>query len=346
MLELIFNQTLEDFFFVTLSLFYIIGMVFCFTGLPIIILFWKRWIPKSARTLFWASRRKTPPLLLVHDSGRGELTTIHERKGEGIVMTAQGKYKILPRWLPKIPLKQMIAEASEGLEPSPALAEGQEDAQPMQHDPDAPQPSTTSLGQSGSIMPSTQTTRQQGYREVDLPSIFNIKALRDNFILDYSDWIVKRTNLVGLDLPFFIGYTGKLCLLNPEALALYEAGQMAIRTEDTILFNPKNLPDKDQKDAFQPLLLMDARKIQQIIYEGFDQSQIAAVVADSEELARIGEGMSPKIKILLAIVVIAVVAAAALFILPSIMGGGSSGNPPAASVILQGLRDLISWFWK
>lgn len=328
MLEIIMNQSLEEVFYMTFSFFYVIGMVFCFTGLPIMFLFWKRWMPKASRTLFWAGRRKTPPLLLVHDSGRGELTTIHERKGEGIVMTAQGKYKILPRWLPKIPLSQMLRMQ----EDIPALQVPEEDGVALQQDSAVP------------VVQQTTTEAQLGSSAltIDLHSIFNVQVLKENFILDYSDWILKRTNLIGLDLPFFVGYTGKLCLLNPEALALYEAGEMLIRTEDHIMFNPHNKADKDAKNALQPLLLLDARRIQQIIYEGFDQSQIAAVVADSEELARIGQGMSPKIKILLAIVVIAVVAAAALFILPSILGGNKeqAGNPPTASVVLW-LRTLF-----
>jgi hypothetical protein len=288
--ELVFNQALEELFFVTLPIFYVIGMVVAFTGIPLFILFWKRWLPLPARTLFWASRRRTPPLILCHDSGRGEITTIKERKGEGIVITAQGKYKILPRWTPKF---SMLRELPKEEEETTGQAE---DAKPDSHP------------------------------ETDLNEALDIKVLHKNFLLDYSDWIVKRTNLVGMNLPLWFGYTGKLCLLNPEALALYEAGEMMVKTEDGSLFNPHNIKDKKVKEALQPLLLLDPRKINQIIYNGFDQSQIAGVVADSEELTRLGMGISPKMKALFGIIIIVVLALMAIFFLPQLLGGQSAGK--------------------
>lgn len=310
MLELIFNQSLEEFFYLTMAFFYIVGMVFCFVGVPFMIYFYKRKIPKAARTLFWAGLRREPPLLLCHDSGRGELTTIRERKGEGIVMTAQNKYKILPRWRARIPLSAMLGQNKSEPEVAAPMTEGEQQVDPQAEAPQQPQ---------APVSPETP--------EINLQSVFNVKLLKENFILDYSDWIVKRTFLVGLDLPFFVGYTGKLCLLNPEALALYEAGEMMIRTEDEVMFNPNKLEGKTMENAMQPLLLLDSRKIQQIIYEGFDQSQIAGVVADSEELARIGQGISPKMKVIIAIIVIGVLAAAGLFFLPQLMSGFQQRPP-------------------
>lgn len=331
MFEMIFIQG-EEFFYITMPIFYVVGMVVLFVGIPFGIYYYKRKIPKAARTLFWSGIRREPPLLLCHDSGRGELTTIHERKGEGIVMTAQGKYKILPRYMAKLPLSALLGEQSANskvAQPQTSAIEG--DAS-EQEDTEVSHPAQTTAG-----------------REVDLQKVFNIKFLKENFILDYSDWIVKRTYLVGLDLPFFIGYTGKLCLFNPEALALYEAGEMFIRTEDSILFNPNNLADKSIEDVkanpaayFQPLLLLDSRKIQQVIYEGFDQSQIAGIVADSEEIARIGQGLSPKMKLILTILLIVIVAGAALFFLPSIIS--SFQNPattPQTGLILGIIKRLL-----
>lgn len=284
------------------------GMIVCFTGIPIFIWFWKRKLPKAARTIFWASLRGLPLILLCHDSGRGELTTITERKGEGIVITAQGKYKILPRWMPKLPWGEMQKRADEAAKQKAAAAT-QADTETGETTAEKQEPSPPSLTQ-----PATATSG------IDLS-----KILRQDFMLDYSDWIVKRTFLVGLNLPFFVGYTGKLCLLNPEALALYEAGEMMIKGIEGTLFNPnqEKKPDGSEKsvdDALQPLMLLDGRKIQQIIYNGFDQSQVAGVVADSEEIARIGQGMSPKTKIILMIILIAIVAGAALFFLPQIIG--------------------------
>jgi hypothetical protein len=280
---------LEEFFFLTFQLFYVLGMVVCFTGLPLFILFWKRWMPKAARTLFWAARRGTPPLLLVHDSGRGEITTVIERKGEGIVMTKEGKYKILPRVMPKTPLEeqivQKITEAAQEQNPSP-------DGTPVEVEVDVPE-------------------------DAKKPSRLSI--LKDKFILDYSDWIIKRCMLVGMKMPFWVGYTGKLCLLNPEALALYEAGEMVVRTEDKTLFNPNKVEGKTIKDALSPLLLIDSRKIQQIIFNGFDQSQIAGVVADSEEIARLGRGLSKTMISAIIILVIILILGLGMFVLPQIM---------------------------
>jgi len=323
MFDLIFNQGLEDFFFITMPIFYIVGMVFCFVGLPVLIYVWKRKIPVASRTLFWAGIRREPPLLLCHDSGRGELTTVRERKGEGIVMTSQGKYKILPRWMPKLPLSFLGREAA--AIPQTPTSQGNPTEEEAEN----------SAGEN------TEVAQGKTGVEVDLDKAINIKFLHDNFILDYGDWVVKRTFLVGLDLPFFVGYTGKLCLLNPEALALYETGEMFIRTEDKVLFNPQGLEGKRIEDAIQPLLLLDPRKIQQIIYEGFDQSQIAGIVADSEELARIGQGISPKMKLLLGILILVVLAGAALFFLPQILSGFQHQGATQTASILETLKHFL-----
>lgn len=337
-------DALSNIIWETLPVFYVAGMVACF-GLPVVLfLFWKKWMPLPARTLFWASRRNTPPLLLVHDSGRGEITTIHERKGEGTVMTQQGKFKILPRYTMKLPFRAMIekrnkdaataALASQGVAASSGLPITQQPLQTDQTQDDPPENEEQT----------TQQPQAPQENELDLTQAVTVKMLNDNFILDYGDWVVKRTNLIGMNLPFFVGYTGKLCLLNPEALALYEAGEMFIRTTPSdVMFNPKQLADKNIDDAFQPLLLMDPRKIQQIIYDGFDQSQLAAVVADSEELARIGQGISPRMKLILGIVVIAGLAIAGIYFLPQILGGQKQQQqtPPATTGFI--LFKIRSW---
>jgi len=281
------SDVLTEFFYLTLPLFYVIGMIVSFTGIPLFILFWKRWLPKPARTFFWAARRRTPPILLVHDSGRGEFTTIIERRGEGIVKTQEGKYKILPRVMHRLPLgeKKPPAATPEAVSPEGAIQE---------------QEQATNLASK-------------------IRSVLRIDILKEKFILDYSDWILKRCMLVGMNMPFFVGYTGKLCLLNPEALALYEMGEMMVKTEDQTLFNPNNAEGKDINDALQPLLLIDGRKIQQIIFNGFDQSQIAAIVADTEELMRVGKGMSGKMIGIIVLLIIIGVIGVGMFLLPQIL---------------------------
>lgn len=298
---------LEDFFFLTLPIFYVVGMIVCFTLFPIIILFWKRWLPLPARTLFWAARRGTPPLYLVHDSGRGELTTIQERKGEGIVITREGRYKILPR----VSLKKEDKREQYGM--MAAYAQTQtpvEEATNPINDDEEPIETFDATQQE------TEEPKTIGEQLRHAFSFF-----KNTFVLDYSDWILKRSTMVGLKMPFFLGYTGKLCLLNPEALALYEMGEMKIKTEDYTLFNPHKLQEKEKnfRNALQPLLLLEPRKIRQVIYDGFDQSQIAGVVADSEELARLGMGISPRMKIVLVLVAMLLVGIGILF-LPQILG--------------------------
>lgn len=340
MLPIIYDA-ISDLIWTTMPVFYVAGMVAIF-GLPIVlILFWKKWMPLPARTLFWASRRSTPPLLLVHDSGRGEITTIHERKGEGTVMTAQGKFKILPRYSIKIPFRAML-ERKQQMQAAASLPQGVSQGQIVSNGlPITPQPQDTE-DPAGEGQGTEQPLAQIEQPEIDLTTAVSVKMLNEHFILDYSDWVVKRTNLIGMNLPFFTGYTGKLCLLNPEALALYEAGEMFIRTSTTdVMFNPQKIAGKKMEDAFQPLLLLDPRKIQQIIYDGFDQSQLAAVVADSEEIARLGQGLSPKTKMILGIVVIAALAVAALYFLPQLTGGQKQTTNPSPATFILALRTLL-----
>lgn len=105
---------------------------------------------------------------------------------------------------------------------------------------------------------------------------------------DYRDFITKRTILTGLDLPFFIGYAGKLTLLNPEALALYEAGDMYVKTSEGPLFNPNKKKDRSIRKALQPLMLLDIRKIKDLIGVQFDVTQIAAIITESERIGYLG----------------------------------------------------------
>ncbi len=324
----------EDFFIATVPIFYVLGMVLSVMFPLVVVLFWKRIMPPVLRTLFWAARRKSPLLLLCHDSGRSILTTITERQGEGIVLTAQGKYKILPRFAPKLPFNEMIRQAAEKLAaeklaalPSPteqALGEGAEKKEEEQSQQETEEEEPEDLSY---VLP-----------QLDMTQAFTVKTLKESFILDYSDYVNKRSTLIGLDLPVFVGYTGKLCLMNPEALALYEAGDMMIKTTDMELFNPNSVPDKDESKAMQPLMLMNPRKIQEIIWKGYDQSQIAGVVADSEELIRtqMSGGMSKTMKYLILFGLLAALAVAAVMFLPNLLGGGQQqGVAKAVALLLR-----------
>lgn len=236
---------------------------------------WKKLMPKPARTLFWAARRKQPPIIVAHDSGRADIALIHERRGSGVVMTDKGKYKLLPRYVSRLP-------------------ESKDEK--------------------------TEAKKKRGKETENNPNGIKAKLaqIKEKFIADYSAWIVKRANLVGLNLPIFFGYSGKLCLLNPEALALYEAGDLMIKTEDVDLFNPNSIEGKSITDALQPLMLLDPRQIKEIIYKGFDESQIAAIVVDSEMIGLLGRGFKRYLPII-GIIMIIIAVILGLMFLPQIL---------------------------
>ncbi len=135
----------------------------------------------------------------------------------------------------------------------------------------------------------------------------------------YTDYINKRCILKGLNLPFYVGYSGKLNLLNPEALALYEMGEMKVPTTEGMLFNPKNVPGKNIADALQPLQLVDARVIKELFSKSFDETQIAAIVADAELLGLMGRGFGRFLPWLMILGIIAL-AIVGLLVLPDLLG--------------------------
>jgi hypothetical protein len=128
-----------------------------------------------------------------------------------------------------------------------------------------------------------------------------------SFSADLFGWISHRSILVGLGLPFYVGYSGSLCLLNPEALALYEAGELFIPSEN------KPVPKGDDKGKMMPLMWLDPSKIKHIINKRFSTSQIDAMMIDVDRRARIYQ-MSPVMKALLVIVVIVVIVGALAFL--------------------------------
>lgn len=250
----------------------VIGLV-CSLTLPWLPLFlWKKLIPKPARTLFWAKRRNRPPIYIVHDSGRAVLTTIEERRGNGIVITENEKYKLLPRYVSRIV--------------------GTKDEEEEGEDGEKKKKSKPSTGS---------------------------EVTETKYMRDYSDFMNKRSNMIGLGLPMFLGYSGKLCLLNPEALALYEAGEMKVHTEDLTMFNPHDHKGKDEAKAMQPLLLLEPRKIKNIIKQGFDETQIAAIVVDSELIGFLGRPWIKKYLPIIGIIMIVGAVVMALIFLPQIL---------------------------
>jgi hypothetical protein len=241
----------------------VIGVI-SIIGVPsVAIIFWKKLMPKAARTIYWAKQRKQPPLLVVHDSGRGELTLVTERMGSGVVQTTQGKFKLLPRYISSI------------------------------NDDDE------------------KLTDQQKETKQQKPKKWK------SLIKDWSSWAVKRCLLTGLDLPFFVGYSGIVCLLSPEILALYEAGELKVKSTDTTLW--KKVQGKSIKEALEPLMLLDPRVIKAIVSDSYDEVQIAAFGTEMEQIGLLGRGFRRYLPIM-AIIVVAIIIIGVLYLLGS-MGG-------------------------
>jgi len=264
--------------YINAPIFFMLLMVLCIC-LPIIFIwFWKKKLPKPARTLFWCAVKGYAPLLLVHDSGRADIVAIKERKAEGIVETTTGTFKILPRYAP------LMSEEEIEKIGDPADKE-----------------------------------RIEILKDVTGKKI---QIGKQQFTLDFSHWMAKRSWLLGMPTPLFVGYTGSLCILNPEALALFEAGDLKIQTVEGTAFNPNNIKNKNEDDAVEPLMLLDPRKIGKFIYSHFDTSQIAGVIQAAEERARLGTGASlKKFLMIFAIVIVVMMVIVGIMYLPKLLQG-------------------------
>jgi len=80
-----------------------VGFAFLIAAPWALPLFWYRYVNRSARKLHAAGRQKKVPAYIVHDSGRGAITLLEEKRGEGVVMTELGRYMILPRIISEVP---------------------------------------------------------------------------------------------------------------------------------------------------------------------------------------------------------------------------------------------------
>jgi hypothetical protein len=130
-------------------------------------------------------------------------------------------------------------------------------------------------------------------------------------ILDYSsDWINKRSICVGLGLPIYFGYSGTLCLLNPECMAWYEAGQIFVPTDA----KPQPVTEEEKKLPW-PLMFLSALDMKKIINRRFDTSQIDALEIDARLEGALGRGM-PRWLIYVVIGILIVVVIAAVIFMP------------------------------
>lgn len=233
---------------------------------------WIKRVPGAARQLVKAWQNKLVPAFIAHDSGRAAIVNIIEKRGEGVVVTDHGNYRLLPRFV-------KVEEGDVATE------------EPVRKKKGRKKPNPGSAATAG--LPQSTT--------------------RPRYVLDYNtDWVNKRSILIGLGSPFYVGYSGKLCLLNPECLAWFEAGEIWI--PDTVN------PPKDKKDLPKPLMLLNVLKMKDIINRRFDSSQIKALAKYAEEIGSIGRGLSPTMKLFLGLGVIAVLAIVALYVLPGMTG--------------------------
>jgi len=281
----------------------VVGIVLTLTVPLVFFIFWKKVLPKAARTLFWCKRRNMPPLLIVHDSGRAELTMISEREG-GAVMTRSGKFKLLPRFLSRRILK-LSTETNPKAAPLVAVENGSDQSQVQ--------------GQNGKGEVINTSPINVDLSELDkLPDAK--KELYNRFFPDYSAFISKRCQLMGLNLPLFLGYSGTACLVNPEALILYEAGEMAVQMNGVMNFNPNNIEGKTMAGVPQPLMLYDARVIKALIPETYDETQITAIATKSEMIGLLGRGFGRFIP-MISIIIIIVLAIVGIVVVAPMLGG-------------------------
>lgn len=252
-----------------------VGFIFLISNwlLPLL---WHKRVPPAARVLVECFHRKEVPALIVHDSGRSALVRIFERRGEGVVMTDRGKYRLLPRY----------TEAEE--EVMDRLAE------------------EMGAAQSRNPKTSQKTDKQKSQSTEEQPKEPKKKRLDFN-----TDWITRRSILTGLGLPFYVGYSGTLCLLNPECLAAHQAGEMFVPTSE------QPYPTEQQKSLPKPLMLLDPRRIAAIINRSFDTTQIDAIIVDAEERGRLGRGLG---QFLIPIGIIMLIVVVILIVIMS--GGG------------------------
>lgn len=296
----------------------IVGFVFLCSSF-LIPYWWFKRVPEVARMFEMASRNKMIPAIIAHDTGRAALTLLTEYLGEGIVKTLEGKFKILPHFAPMTRKKKKKNH--------PRIKE-------VQMPNGSSVPLDTEIGEEP----------EEDEQDVEL------------FFKEYRDLTGKRTILTGFDRPIFFGYSGKACLLNPEALTLYEAGQMMIRTEDGSFsyLKPHNSEDIGSAEIWardterttnptnpkvpnllQPLLLLEPRKIKDLIGRQFNPTQLQAVATESEQIGRFGRPNYGKFALpIIFFIILAIVGILMLTMGPSLTEQFTGGGKMALLPIL------------
>lgn len=269
-----------EFFIATAYWFWLGFIIMVFTVPFLFIWFWKKKVPKPARTLFWCSVKGWIPLLLFHDSGRADIIGIIERASESLVRTTAGMYKILPRF-------------------TLAKIHGEEEGKKAEGNPNP--------------KAETEIIRNETAK--------TIRIGKYEFNLDYDYYLNKRSILVGMNLPLYIGYTGSLCILNPEAIALFEAGELAIETPTGELIHKGKGKDDE---LVQPLIFLDPKKVLTLLNQKFGGSAILGIVKDIYEVAMLEKELMRglrKMGTILGIIIIVLLVVLAFMFLPRLLGG-------------------------
>ena len=227
-----------------------IGVVMLIVTPVLFWLLWFRYLNPTARKLNKYIRKKIPIAAITFDTGRTILCGLIERRGEGVVMTDHGTYKILPR----------ILEEDEKTKKEPA---------------------------------------------------------EEDF---FKDLVLKRSILEGSNSPFFVGYSGKICLLNPDTLALAEMTEHKPLGENEVTLEEESAGDPKKA---RPLLLIDPKRIKDFVSGAFSESQMLAIIRDTEEIMRASMGLR-RFAIPITVIVVIVLM---LMIAMQFFGGGGGIKP-------------------
>jgi len=269
--------------------------VFLAIGLAVFFVYYWKVIPPVAKTFTRAKRKNRVPCYVVHDSGYSTIELFTARTGS-IALTEKKRFKILPRFSLKRDNNGGALGVHTPASPPlklPPLPEGvnfedlPEDIQKIYMSP-------------------------QGIASgfPDVPVITSKEDLYDKFFLDYSTWTSRRSELLGLGLPMFVAYSGSACLLNPEALALWTCAEMSVEIQGKLSFNPLGVETNNTATSVpQPIIPLDPRAISTIISDQYDESAIAKVQLEAEQIALEGMGLRRyfPLFIIMAIAIIGVV---------------------------------------
>ena len=229
-----------------------VGVVMLIVTPVFFFLLWFRYLTPIAKKINRYVRKKMAIAAITFDTGKTVLCGLIERRGEGVVITDYGRYKILPR------------------------------------------------------MPVVKKEEKDSLTEL------------------YSDLVLKRSILEGTNSPFFIGYSGKICLLNPDTLALAEMTEHQSLKEGEVVFEGEGAEEnREGEEKPRSLLLLDPRKIKELVTKSFSESQMLAIIRDTEEIMRASMGLR-RFTVPIAVIIVIVLL---LMVAMQFFGGG--GIKPA-----------------